>query len=66
MQVRLYKIILPLQCTGFQVTLLRGAEWAATGKVSQKYPKDFPSSAKFSMRPTYKEVSEKAKKKSKK
>lgn len=31
-----------MQCAGFQVTLLRGAEWAATGKVTQKVPKDFP------------------------
>lgn len=28
-----------LQCAGFQITLLRGAEWAATGKVTQKVPK---------------------------
>ena len=27
-----------MQCTGFQVLLLRGAEWAATGKVTQKVP----------------------------
>ena len=32
-----------MQCTGFQVLLLRGAEWAATGKVTQKVPKDFPT-----------------------
>jgi Uncharacterized protein conserved in bacteria len=31
-----------MECTGFQVTLLRGAEWAATGKVTQANPKDFP------------------------
>jgi hypothetical protein len=28
---------------GFIVTLQRGAEWAATGMVSQKLPKDFPT-----------------------
>ena len=27
-----------MQCAGFQITLLRGAEWAATGKVTQKVP----------------------------
>ena len=27
---------------GFQVTFTRGAEWAATGKVTQKVPADFP------------------------
>jgi type 1 glutamine amidotransferase len=28
---------------GFEVTLQRGAEWAATGKVTQKVPADFPA-----------------------
>lgn len=28
---------------GFIVTFLRGAEWAATGKVTQEIPKDFPT-----------------------
>jgi type 1 glutamine amidotransferase len=33
-----------MQCVGFIVTLERGAEWAATGKVSQqKLPEDFPT-----------------------
>ncbi|MEI6177091.1 MAG: ThuA domain-containing protein [Verrucomicrobiota bacterium] len=31
---------------GFIVTFLRGAEWAATGKVTQKIPADFPSADK--------------------
>lgn len=31
------------QCVGFIVTLQRGAEWAATGKVTQEIPKDFPT-----------------------
>lgn len=31
-----------MQCVGFIVTLQRGTEWAATGKVTQKLPKDFP------------------------
>ncbi|MDR1913453.1 MAG: ThuA domain-containing protein [Clostridiales bacterium] len=44
-----------MQCTGFQVTLLRGAEWAASGKVSQKIPKDFPSSTFITYRYDYKE-----------
>lgn len=34
-----------MQCVGFIVTLARGAEWAATGKVTQKVPADFPGSA---------------------
>jgi type 1 glutamine amidotransferase len=44
-----------MQCTGFQVTLLRGAEWAATGKVTQAVPADFPTETKASMRRNYKE-----------
>lgn len=47
-----------MQCTGFQVTLLRGAEWAATGKVKQKVPKDFPSSSYMTYRYDYVEVKE--------
>lgn len=40
-----------MQCVGFIVTLQRGAEWAATGKVTQKIPPDFPSPTKVSTRP---------------
>ena len=32
-----------MQCAGFIVTFLRGAEWAATGKVTQVIPGDFPA-----------------------
>jgi len=32
-----------MQCVGFIVTFLRGAEWAATGKVTQDIPGDFPA-----------------------
>jgi type 1 glutamine amidotransferase len=42
-----------MQCTGFQVTLLRGCEWAATGKVTQSVPADFPKADKVSLRPNY-------------
>ncbi len=35
----------------FITTLLRGTEWAATGKVTQKVPLDFPSKHKPSIRP---------------
>lgn len=38
------------ECVGFIVTLQRGAEWAATGKVTQKIPKDFPTADKESSR----------------
>jgi type 1 glutamine amidotransferase len=42
-----------MQCAGFQITLLRGCEWAATGKVTQPVPEDFPTEDKISLRPTY-------------
>lgn len=44
-----------MQCTGFQVLLLRGAEWAVTGKVTQKVPKDFPTESQCTYRMHYKE-----------
>lgn len=39
-----------MQCAGFQTLLLRGTEWAATGKVTQKVPVDFPTSEAVSLR----------------
>ena len=44
-----------MQCTGFQVTLLRGAEWAATGEVTQPVPADFPTAQQTTFRMDYKE-----------
>ena len=35
---------------GFITTFLRGTEWAATGKVTQKIPADFPG-AEQAVRP---------------
>jgi len=32
-----------MECVGFITTLQRGTEWAATGKVTQKVPADFPT-----------------------
>jgi type 1 glutamine amidotransferase len=32
-----------MKCVGFMVTLQRGTEWAATGRVTQKAPDDFPA-----------------------
>lgn len=43
-----------MECTGFQVTLLRGCEWAATGKVTQAVPKDFPSKEVITLRKGFK------------
>lgn len=38
------------ESVGFQVSFLRGVEWAATGKVTQEIPSDFPTSNKSSKR----------------
>jgi len=43
-----------MQCAGFQTLLLRGAEWCASGKVTQAVPDDFPTETQVSMRPEYK------------
>jgi type 1 glutamine amidotransferase len=40
-----------LRSVDFVVTLQRGAEWAASGKVTQKVPDDFPTADKASVRP---------------
>jgi type 1 glutamine amidotransferase len=45
-----------LHCTGFIVTLQRGAEWAATGSVTQEVPSDFPSAAGVVLRPDFKAI----------
>ena len=37
-----------MKCVGFQDVLRRGTEWAATGKVSIKLSKNFPSESKIS------------------
>ena len=38
-----------LKCVGFATTFQRGTEWAATGKVTQKVPADFPTADKVSV-----------------
>ncbi len=45
-----------LHCAGFIVTLQRGAEWAATGNVTQEVPADFPNAAGVVLRPGIKEI----------
>ena len=39
-----------MKCVGFIVTLQRGTEWAATGKVTQKVPADPPTESNCSLR----------------
>ena len=41
---------LAMSCVGFITTLQRGAEWAATGKVTQKVPQDFPTANQVGVR----------------
>ena len=43
-----------MECVGFITTFQRGAEWAASGKVTQKVPYDFPTAAGSSLRPDFK------------
>lgn len=45
-----------MQCPGFIVTLQRGAEWAATGNVTQKVPFDFPNASGVVLRPDFREI----------
>jgi type 1 glutamine amidotransferase len=45
-----------MQCTGFIVTLQRGAEWAVTGDVTQEVPHDFPTAAGVVLRPDFVEI----------
>ncbi len=42
--------VMALSGVGFITTFLRGTEWAATGKVTQKVPPDFPTAASVSYR----------------
>ncbi|MEI9976051.1 MAG: ThuA domain-containing protein [Ignavibacteriota bacterium] len=42
-----------LDCVGFITTYLRGTEWAATGKVTQKVPADFPTADQIRTRAEY-------------
>ncbi len=42
-----------MQCTGFITTFRRGAEWAATGRVTQRVPDDFPTADKAVLRPRF-------------
>ncbi|TBN00457.1 ThuA domain-containing protein [Hyunsoonleella flava] len=39
-----------MECAGFITTLQRGAEWAATGEVTQAIPEDFPTTENTSIR----------------
>ncbi len=41
---------LALSCIGFMTTFQRGTEWAATGRVTQKVPKNFPTADSVSYR----------------
>ena len=39
-----------MKCVGFSTLIQRGAEWAATGDVTQEVPESFPSSSEVKLR----------------
>lgn len=45
--------IAAMNCVGFITTFQRGVEWAATGKVTQRVPPDFPTATETRTRPEY-------------
>jgi hypothetical protein len=45
-----------MECAGFIVTFQRGAEWAASGKVTQKVSYDFPTAVSVSLRTNFQEI----------
>lgn len=40
-----------IRCVGFRTTMLRGTEWAATGKVTSPIPDDFPTASEKRVSP---------------
>jgi hexosaminidase len=42
-----------MECAGFQETLLRGAEWAATGAVTRPAPRDMTEAGVATVRPAF-------------
>lgn len=47
-------MIYAVTCTGYQVTFIRGCQWAATGTVTLPVPSDFPTETRYSLRPDFK------------
>ncbi len=45
---------LAMKCSGFIVTSLRGAEWAASGKVTQIVPENLPTKTAIKLWEDYK------------
>ena len=45
-----------MQCVGFITTFQRGAEWAATGSVTQPVPDDFPTATEVRKWPAYRDL----------
>ncbi|MHC4722023.1 MAG: HEAT repeat domain-containing protein, partial [Planctomycetota bacterium] len=45
-----------IECVGFITTFQRGAEWAATGEVTQPVPADFPTATEVSKRKRLKQA----------
>jgi HEAT repeat protein/type 1 glutamine amidotransferase len=45
-----------MQCVGFITTFQRGTEWAATGRVTQPVPEDFPTAEEVRKWPLYRRL----------
>ena len=45
-----------MECVGFIATFQRGTEWAASGRVTQELPYDFPGPADVVLRPGFREI----------
>jgi HEAT repeat protein/type 1 glutamine amidotransferase len=45
-----------IECVGFITTFQRGAEWAATGEVTQPVPADFPTATEINRRKSLKQA----------
>lgn len=57
-QIMLGHSVVSMSCAGFQTVFLRGAEWAASGRVTlTNVPPDFPTEGKASSRPAVNELS---------
>src|SRR5271165_7226517 len=43
------RVYTTMRCVGFQTILIRGVEWATTGKVTYPVPKDFPTASQVGL-----------------
>jgi hypothetical protein len=43
------RVYTTMRCVGFQTILIRGVEWATTGRVTYPVPKDFPTASQVGL-----------------